>query len=44
MATINLTEDNFNETIENNGIVLVDFLGDLVRALPRVRTHLREGV
>ena len=25
MATINLTEDNFNETIENNGIVLVDF-------------------
>ena len=25
MATINLTEDNFNETIDNNGIVLVDF-------------------
>ena len=25
MATINLTEDNFNETIENNDIVLVDF-------------------
>jgi thioredoxin 1/thioredoxin 2 len=25
MATINLTEDNFNETIENNDIVLIDF-------------------
>ena len=25
MATINLTEDNFNETIENNDIVLVDY-------------------
>jgi thioredoxin len=25
MATINVTEDNFNETIENNDIVLVDY-------------------
>jgi thioredoxin 1/thioredoxin 2 len=25
MATINLTEENFNETIENNDIVLIDF-------------------
>ncbi|HNS99813.1 MAG TPA: thioredoxin [Polyangiaceae bacterium] len=25
MATITLTEDNFNETIENNDIVLIDF-------------------
>jgi thioredoxin 2 len=25
MATTNLTEDNFNETIENNDIVLIDF-------------------
>ncbi len=25
MATINLTKDNFNQTIENNDIVLVDF-------------------
>ncbi|MDZ4064264.1 MAG: thioredoxin [Coriobacteriia bacterium] len=25
MATINLTEENFNQTIENNDIVLVDF-------------------
>lgn len=25
MATINLTSENFKETIDNNGIVLVDF-------------------
>jgi len=25
MATINLNEDNFNETIENNDIVLIDY-------------------
>ena len=25
MATVNLTEANFNETVENNGIVIIDF-------------------
>lgn len=25
MATLNLTEDNFNETIKNNSIVLIDY-------------------
>ena len=25
MATLELTEENFNETIENNDIVIVDF-------------------
>lgn len=25
MATVNLTEDNFNETIDNNDIVIVDY-------------------
>ena|SRR3990172_5294440 len=28
MATITLTKDNFNETVENNDIVLVDFWAD----------------
>jgi len=38
--TIEVTENTFEQTI-GNGIVLLDFLGGLVRPVPRVRTDLR---
>ena len=40
MATVQVTEENFEETIKS-GIVLLDFWAALVRPLPRVRSGLR---
>jgi len=44
MTTVVLTKDNFDRTVADNDMVVVDFLGALVRAVPLVRTRIRSGI
>ena len=44
MATVELTSENFEAMTGREGLALVNFLGVVVRAVPRFRAGVRAGV
>jgi hypothetical protein len=40
MATVELTAENFEPVVDGGGLVLVGFLGRVVRLVPHVRARV----
>ncbi|SCE57272.1 hypothetical protein GA0115252_16791, partial [Streptomyces sp. DfronAA-171] len=41
MPTVELTKENFDQTVTDNEFVLIDFWASVVRSLPLLRPGLR---